>query len=39
MAEYCSKHFDKWFDKEIFPRKDYYYLEKYCSKHFDKWSK
>ena len=30
-------YFDNIFDKEIFPRKDYYYLAMHCQEHLDKW--
>jgi len=30
-------YFDHLFDKETFPKKDYWYLMKHCSDHFDKW--
>jgi len=30
-------YLDKLFNKEIFPKKDYWYLARYCPDHFDKW--
>jgi len=37
LAKYCSEHFDKWFDKELFDWNNSEYLAEYCSAHFDKW--
>jgi len=37
LAVYCSAHFDKWFDKELFDWDYSRSLAEYCSAHFDKW--